>query len=645
MVESHIVNFKDEGDAQRIDFFDTDVHLGSYDYRFDFDDKKFLAKTPDGLLRIRIHTEVIIDKVWLLLEDPEYKPIEIKKVSSTARFKYWEIEVEITNDVLQFAFAAMSSKGMGTYFGRSGVCNFISPTEKWIFKNEEFKMHEIPDWVYGGVMYQIFPDRFSNGNKDLDREGVVEWGSKPHRLEHQGGDLYGVINKLDYIQNLGVNILYLNPVFLSSSIHRYDSWDHKKVDPSLGGDKALKELVSKVHEKGMKIILDVSLNHVHPQNFAFQDVIKNGKDSKYAEWFTVYDYPPRLKYRPHNYSETHKVGWDGDEKQYKKYLEEITFKETDLEVEVIEGDGPIIEPTFKAWWGVPDMVKVDMTNEGAKDWGLDVVEYWIKEFDIDGWRMDVAKEIDISFWKSFRDITKKAKKNVLLISEIFGDTSLWLQGDMFDSTMNYSFREALSDYFASELISTKEFSEELANLHMMYSFEALLCCQNLLSSHDVSRFLHRANGNTDSLMAAIFVQATFPGIAGIYYGDEIGLNGSNEPSNREAFPWQDEKGWDEDLLSWTTQLMNLKSNNEALKRGSFELLGFQDSAVAYRRSHGKESTICIVNREEKLNNWEIPLVSNNIEKIWGSGDISISNQVLSISNLDPYRGLIISEIN
>ena len=146
-------------------------------------------------------------------------------------------------------------------------------------------------------------------------------------------------------------------------------------------------------------------------------------------------------------------------------------------------------------------------------------------------------------------------------------------------------------------------------------------------------------------MAAIFVQATFPGIAGIYYGDEIGLNGSNEPSNREAFPWQDEKGWDEDLLSWTTQLMNLKSNTEALKRGSFELLGFQDSAVAYRRSNGKESMLCLINREQKLKNWEIPFLSKNIEKIWGSGDISISNQVLSISNLDPYRGLIISEIN
>tara|TARA_B100000029_G_scaffold261512_1_gene257801 strand:- start:1539 stop:2078 length:540 start_codon:yes stop_codon:yes gene_type:complete len=179
----------------------------------------------------------------------------------------------------------------------------------------------------------------------------------------------------------------------------------------------------------------------------------------------------------------------------------------------------------------------------------------------------------------------------------------------------------------------------------MYSFEALLCCQNLLSSHDVSRFLHRANGNTDSLKAAIFVQATFPGIAGIFYGDEIGLNGSNEPNNRKAFPWHDKKSWDEDILTWTTELMNLKSNNTALKRGSFELLGFQDSAVAYRRSNGKESMLCLINREQKLTNWEIPFLSKNIEKIWGSGEVSLSEGTLSISNVDPYKGLIISEIN
>ena len=141
----------------------------------------------------------------------------------------------------------------------------------------------------------------------------------------------------------------------------------------------------------MKIILDCSLNHFHPQNFAFQDVIKNGESSEFADWFTVYDYPVRLKYRPHLLSKTHKVGWDGEEDQYKAYLEDITFKETNLEVEIMKDDGPIIEPTFKAWWGVPDMVKVDMTSVGARNWALDVGRYWIEEFDIDGWRMDVAK--------------------------------------------------------------------------------------------------------------------------------------------------------------------------------------------------------------------------------------------------------------
>ena len=143
------------------------------------------------------------------------------------------------------------------------------------------------------------------------------------------------------------------------------------------------------------------------------------------------------------------VGWDGNEEEYKRYLDK-TFKETKVPVEIKEDDGPIVEPSFKAWWGVPDMPKVNFENKQARKWALDVTKYWIENFDIDGWRMDVAKELDFSFWKDFRDIAYGTKEDVLLISEIFGDTSQWLQGDRFDGTMNYSFRETMTDYFATD---------------------------------------------------------------------------------------------------------------------------------------------------------------------------------------------------
>ena len=388
MVETHNVEFADDDiDAQKIVFFDgnyhniENVHIGNYDFRFNFSDKKFFSINSEDIITIRIHTEPRINEVWLLLEEPELNPIEMKKIGATDRFNYWEIEIALKLDGFKFSFAGVNEKNAGTYFGTSGIANFISPSEKWVFNKKEFLIHEIPDWVFGGVMYQIFPDRFRNSKDELNKEGTVPWGSVPKRLEHQGGDLYGVIEKLDYLKDLGVNIIYLNPIFLSTSIHRYDTWDHKKVDPTLGGDDALRELIYKAHEKEMKIILDCSLNHFHPQNYAFQDLIKNGEKSEFADWFTVYDYPVRLKYRPHLLSKTHKVGWDGEEDQYKIYLEDITFKETNLEVEIVDDDGPIIEPTFKAWWGVPDMVKVDMTSDGARKWALNIAKYWVEEFD------------------------------------------------------------------------------------------------------------------------------------------------------------------------------------------------------------------------------------------------------------------------
>ena len=149
-------------------------------------------------------------------------------------------------------------------------------------------------------------------------------------------------------------------------------------------------------------MLDCSLNHVHPRHFAFQDLIENGENSKYKEWFTVFDYPVRFIHRPHLYANTYKVGWDGNQEEYKQYLEK-TFEETNVPVEIKDDDGPIVEPSFKAWWGVPDMPKINFESKEARQWALDVTKYWIENFDIDGWRMDVAKELDFSFWKEFRD--------------------------------------------------------------------------------------------------------------------------------------------------------------------------------------------------------------------------------------------------
>ena len=642
MVEEHSPEFVDAGEKQKIDFFDGDVHLGHYDFRFDFNDKKHFSISRDGTGRVRVHSQKNISKLWILLEDEDFRPIELRKYAETDRFIFWGTQIQFRSSIAKFSFAASTDDQLNLYLGTSGIANFISPSEKWIYDSSSFQRHTIPDWVYGGVMYQVFPERFANGDSSINPPNTVDWGSTPTRLDFQGGDLYGVIQNLDHIESLGVNIVYLNPIFLSSSTHKYDSWDHFKVEPTLGGDDALKELIKECHNRDMKIILDCSLNHVHPRHFGFQDIIKNGENSKYRDWFTVFDYPVRFIHRPHLYSNTYKVGWDGNEGEYKRYLEK-TFQETMAPVEIRDDDGPIVEPTFKAWWGVPDMPKVNFKNKEARQWALDVTKYWIENFDIDGWRMDVAKELDFSFWKDFRDIAYGTKEDVLLISEIFGDTSQWLQGDRFDGTMNYSFRETMTDYFATKRINDKEFADSLANLYSMYSFEALSSCQNLLSSHDVKRFLNRSGNNEDSILGAIFLQTTFPGIAGIYYGDEVGLGGADDPFNREPFPWNDESSWNKTILEFTKTMMHIKKSNPIFKYGRFELLDYMEDVVIFRRILQDESLICVVNRDRLTKDINISSNAHTIDVLYGNCEANLEDGLVKITKNSGDIGIIIHE--
>ena len=642
MVEEHSPEFIDAGERQKIDFFEGDVHLGHYDFRFDFNDKKHFSISQDGTGRFRVHTEKNITKLWLLLEDEDFRPVELRKYAETDRFVFWGVQVEFRANVAKFSFAATTEDNLNLYLGTSGIANFISPSEKWVYDSSIYQRHSIPDWVYGSVMYQVFPERFANGRSEINPENTVEWGSVPTRLDFQGGDLYGVIDKLDHIDSLGVNILYLNPIFLSGSTHKYDSWDHFKVDPTLGGDNGLRDLISNCHDRNIKVILDCSLNHVHPRHFAFQDIVKNGENSEYKNWFTIFDYPVRLIHRPHLYANTYKVGWDGNEEEYKRYLEK-TFEETKVPVEVRDDDGPIVEPSYKAWWGVPDMPKVNFESKEARQWALDVTKHWIENFDIDGWRMDVAKELDFSFWKEFRDIAHKANKETLLISEIFGDTSQWLQGDRFDGTMNYSFREAMTDYFATKRINNKEFADSLANLYSMYSFEALSSCQNLLSSHDVKRFLNRCGNEEDGILGAIFLQATFPGIAGIYYGDEIGLGGADDPFNREPFPWHSEESWNSTILDYTKKLMNIKKSSSIFKYGRFELLDDNEQFVAFRRILKDESMLCIINRSKSNDDFNIISNAHSVNVIHGDCAANLDQGMIKITNNAGNIGIILHE--
>ena len=274
----------------------------------------------------------------------------------------------------------------------------------------------------------LSPDRFANGDSTNDPVDSEPWGSPPTARGFQGGDLNGIVDRLDYLERLGVDVIYLNPVFLSPSTHRYDTVDYHQVDPHLGGGEALRELVEASHRRGMKVILDASFNHCHPRFFAFEDLLEKGQQSDYRNWFKINEWPIRIKVRSplHAWQREWLPIWAGQAR---------------LELDYVDDEGPAVEPTYDTWYGVATMPSVDLANPEARAYMLEVAEKWLLDPGIDGWRMDMALRSTTTFRPEFRQVARKARSDAYLIGEFLGDASIWLQGDQFDATMNYSFHD------------------------------------------------------------------------------------------------------------------------------------------------------------------------------------------------------------
>jgi glycosidase len=431
----------------------------------------------------------------------------------------------------------------------------------------------------------------------LTPERRADWGTAPHRLDFQGGDLVGLTGRLDYLAGLGVDAIYLNPIFTSPSTHKYDASDFYSVDPAFGGDDALRGFVEAAHRQDIRIILDVAFDHCHPTFAPFQDLLANGAASKFADWFTVYDWPPRVIVRDQLARAYYPADYYASMKQ--------TLIDASVPVEERSDEGPPVEPTYRAWYGVPTMPQLDLEDPGARAYFLDVATYWIREFDIDGWRMDVAREPSHDFWREARRAIREVKEDAYLLAEIWGDTSDWLQGDQFDATMNYTFRDLCVGYFADRTLDTDAMVDGIHAMLAMYAQPVTDASHNLLGSHDVERFLHMADGNVDALGLATFLQLTFPGAPGIYYGDEVGLGGGKDPDNRGAFPW-DRVESGHGLLEEMRALTALRREYPALRLGVFrEVERFADG-FAFTREHEGQRILVVINNGAGELDYELP---------------------------------------
>jgi len=435
-----------------------------------------------------------------------------------------------------------------------------------------------PDWVQDAIFYQIFPDRFAKSERNPAGNLPFEpWDSPPTAHGFKGGDLYGVAEKLDYLKDLGITALYLNPIFASASNHRYHAFDYYAVDPLLGGNEAFKFLLDEAHKKDIRIVLDGVFNHASRGFWQFHHVLECGDGSPYKDWFH-FDLE-RLKGKKH---------WGA----YPGPSEQRALQ---------HGENSLSAIGYGAWWNLPALPKFNTNSPAAREFLLQVAEYWIK-FGIDGWRLDVATEIDDdAFWQEFRNRVRAINPEAYIVAEIWHEAQRWLKGDQFDAQMNYEVTKPAIAFFSNGNLDLKvlhqqsnyhgihhsidahEFANRIDHNLSLYKQDITYAQMNLLDSHDTPRYLSCVGNDKASLKLAWLFMFTYPGAPCIYYGDEIGLDGQHDPDCRKSFPW-DESKWDKNLLNFVKEAVALRNQNPALRRGDFKRLWSADGVYAFSRS-------------------------------------------------------------
>ncbi len=574
--------------------------MSPWDVRFDPDDAGHCDRTAEGGLRLTVVAEPALgDGRAVLRTAAGVRSVPLDRTDA-GRFTYWTAVVDPIEAPIGLSLSFVDPSGRPVYVVPSGVSASVERLDRWNLEPDRPAV-DVPDWAKGAVIYQIFPDRFENGDPDNDPPGAVTWESEPHARSFHGGDLVGVTRRLDHLVGLGADAIYLNPIFTSPSNHRYDTIDYHTVDPALGGDEALRGLVAAAHERGIRVILDASLNHVHPRFFAFRDLIERGPRSEYRDWFVVHDWPLRVRHNPSA------SAWSAE------WLE--TWKDqTGLPVEQVS-TGPAVSPTYDAWYGVPTMPRLNLANPETRAFALSVAEYWLRAFDVDGWRMDVARYVDPRFWPEFRTACRTAKADAYLLCEIMGDVSPWLQGDAFDATMNYTFRDLALGFFAREERDGGQLLDLATRLYSRHPQSVTLANHNLLGSHDTPRFRTEAGGERWRLQLATVFQLLYPGAPGLYYGDELGLEGGDDPGCRGSFRWE-LVGGSEDFTPTIASLVALRRRHAALRLGDWSPQQATRDAFVFRRSHGASEVWVAVNRGTSPARFT---VEDPGSLVWGAG--------------------------
>jgi len=556
-------------------------------------------------LHIRLRTKKKdIDQVKLIHGDPynwnengwEYEQKDMRLEASDHLFDYWIIDVKAPYRRLRYGFELTSENNTVVYtekgfYDKAPIDDtayyfcfpFINPID----------IFQAPEWVKNTVWYQIFPERFANGDTANDPVSTLAWGStEPTPTNFFGGDFKGVIKHLDYLADLGINGIYFTPIFKAHSNHKYDTIDYMEIDPQFGDKETFRRLVKACHEKGIRVMLDAVFNHSGYYFEPFQDVLKHQEKSIYKDWFHIREFP-------------------------------VT---------------PSPKPNYDTFAFVESMPKLNTENTKVREYLLEVARYWVKEFDIDGWRLDVANEVDHHFWRDFRREVRAIKPDVYILGEIWHDSMPWLQGDQFDAVMNYPFTIAALDYLAKDKIDAKEFANQITNVLCSYPENVNEVAFNLLGSHDTARVLTLCKHNKEKAKLLYLLLLSFKGTPCIYYGDEIGMEGENDPGCRKCMVWDDNEQ-DLDFKAYMKKLIQLRMTEPAFgNKGSFQIIEAITATnhLIYAKQLDNETIYFIINSSEQPISVSLPIdiKQKQVKNVWTDKTIQATENTLTV-NISP----------
>ena len=490
--------------------------------------------------------------------------VEMKIVAQAPLYDYYEVVLENPYKRLCYYFELDDGTEKILYYGDCFCETPVDDRSEYyqLPFNHRADIVNPPKWAQDAVIYNIFPDSFATGKEKVSGQASQKQWEGQTVCGKLGGTIRGITENVSYIKKLGLNAIYINPVFAAGEYHKYDLIDYFHIDPCFGTNEDFKELVETFHANGIKVIIDGVFNHCGWKFFAFEDVVQKGQQSAYKDWFYGLQFP------------------------------------------VIRPDNGEDYPNYECFGYERLMPKLNTANLQVQEYFCKVGRYWVEEFHTDGWRLDVASEVNDGFWRKFHEEVKAVNPEAILIGEVWESANHWLDGTIFDSAMNYDFRKHCKRFFAEGSVDAAEFDGRVTDMRMRYRKQTVYAQLNILDSHDVSRFLSVCGEDRKKYKLAIIFQMCFPGIPSVFYGDELGVTGIREEEYRQPMPW----GRQDELYAFFEQAIRMRKQQKALTQGDYHTLNAVAGSRFYgfERTYEKQRVMIFLNMEEAKMTCSIP---------------------------------------